>query len=71
MWYAIHWSDNIRSRMKGHKSDYRRFLNGEFSKSDISALYSQIESHDVKILKFKIFEIFENDGFRHTRHSPI
>ena len=33
-------TNNIRSRMNGHKSDYRRFLNGDFSKSDTSSLYS-------------------------------
>ena len=47
----------IRSRMNGHKSDYRTFLNGDFSKSDSSALYSHLESHDVNIFIFKILEI--------------
>ena len=27
-------TNNVRSRMNGHISDYRRFLNGDFSKSD-------------------------------------
>ena len=50
-------TNNVSSRMNGHKSDYQRFLNGNFSKSDTSALYSHLESHDVKIFKFQIFEI--------------
>ena len=32
-------TNNIRSRMNGHKPDYRRFLNGDFSKLDTSSLY--------------------------------
>ena len=55
-------TNNIRSRMNGHKSDYRRFLNGDFYKSDTSSLYSHLKSHDVKILKFQILEILENEG---------
>ena len=48
-------------------SDYRRFLNGDFSKSDASSLYSHLESHDVNIFKFKILEILENEGFKYTK----
>ena len=55
-------TNNIRSHMNGHKSDYRRFLNGDFSKSDTSFLYIQLISHDVKIFKFQILEILENEG---------
>ena len=64
-------TNNIRLRMNGHKSDYRRFHNGDFSKSDTSSLYRHIKSHDVIILKFQILEILENEGFKYTRHSPI
>ena len=55
--------------MNGHKSDYQRILNGDFSKSDTSALYSHLELHDVKIFKFQILEILENEGFRYTKDS--
>ena len=60
-------TNNIRSRMNGHKSDYRRLLNGDFSKSDTSSLYSHLKSHDVKIFKFQILEILENEGFKYTK----
>ena len=60
-------TNNIRLRMNGHKSDYRKFLNGDFSKSDTSSLYSHLKSHDVNILKFQILEILENEGFRYTK----
>ena len=60
-------TNNIRSRMNGHKSDYRRFLYGDFSKSDTSSLYCHLKSHNVKIFKFQILEILENEGFRHTK----
>ena len=40
-------TNSVRSRMNGHKSDYRRFLNGNYSKSDTSAVYSNPKSHDV------------------------
>ena len=53
--------------MNGHKSDYRTFINGDFSTSDTSSLYSHLKSHDVKIFKFKIFEIIENEGFKYTK----
>ena len=46
-------TNNIGLRMNGHKSDYRKFLNGDFSKSDSSALYSHLKSHDVNIFKFQ------------------
>ena len=35
-------TNNIRLRMNGHKSDYRKFLNGDFSKSDTSSLCSHL-----------------------------
>ena len=60
-------TNNIRSHMNGHRSHYRRFLDGDFSKSDTSALYSHLKSDDVKIFKFQVFEILQNDGFRHTK----
>ena len=60
-------TNNIRSRMNGHKSDYRGFLNGDFSKSDTSSLYSHIKSHDVKIFKCQILEIIENECFKYTK----
>ena len=60
-------TNNIRLRMNGHKSDYRKFLNGDFSKSDTSSLCSHLKSHDVNIFKFQILEILENEGFRYTK----
>ena len=59
--------NNIRLRMNGHKSDYRRFLNGDFSKSDTSSLYRHIKSHDVKIFKFQILEFLEDEGLIYTK----
>ena len=53
--------------MNGHKSDYRRFLNGDFSKSDTSSLYSHLRSHDVEIFKFQVFEILENEDLKYTK----
>ena len=38
-----------------------------FSKSDTSSLCSNLISHYVKIYKFQIFEILENEGFRYTK----
>ena len=35
-------TNDIRSHMNGHKSDYKRFLNGDFSKSDTSSLFSHL-----------------------------
>ena len=55
MWYAICWSD------------YRKFLIGDVSKSDTSSTYCHLTSHDVKIFKFKILEILENDCFMYTK----
>ena len=60
-------TNNIRLRMNGHKSDNRRFLNGDFSKSDTSSLYSHLKSHDVKIFKFQILEILENEAIKFTK----
>ena len=52
--------------MNENKSDYRRLLNGDFSKSDTSSLYSLLESHDINIFKFQILEILENEGLIYT-----
>ena len=52
--------------MNGHKSDHRIFLNGDFSKSDTSALYRHLISYDVKIFKFHVLEIVENEGSKYT-----
>ena len=41
MQYVGH-TNNIRLCMNGHISDYRRFLNGDFSKSDTSSLFCHI-----------------------------
>ena len=59
-------TNNIRLRMNGHRSDYRRFLNGDFSNSDTSSLYSHLISHDVKIFNFQILEILENETIKYT-----
>ena len=53
--------------MYGHKSEYRKFLNGDFFNYQTSSLYSHIKSHDVKIFKFQILEILENEGFNVTK----
>ena len=60
-------TNNIGSRMNGHKSDYRRFLNEDFSKSDSSTLYNHLISHDIIIFKFKILEILVNEGFKYSK----
>ena len=52
-------TNNIRLRMDGHNSDYRKFLNGDFSNSDTSSLHSHIRSHDVKIFKFQILKFLK------------
>ena len=52
--------------MNGHKSDYRRFLNGEFYKSDASSLYRHIGFNDGKIVNFQILEALENESFMNT-----
>ena len=57
----------VRSHMNGHKSDYRRFLNGDVSKSYTSSLHSHLKSYDVKIFKFQIMEILENELFKYTK----
>ena len=59
-------TNNIRSRMNGHESDYQRFLNGDFSKSDTSSLHCHLKSHDVKLLKFQICEILEYENYKYT-----
>ena len=59
-------ANNIRSRMNGHRSEYQRFLNGDFSKSDISSLHSHLKYH-VKIFKFQILLILENEGLKYTK----
>ena len=53
--------------MNEYKSDYRRFLNGDFSKSDTSAHYSYLISHDAKIFKFHILEILDKECLRYTK----
>ena len=60
-------TNNIISRMNEHKSDNQRFLNGDFSKSDTSSLYSHLKSHDVIIFKFQILEILENEDLKYTK----
>ena len=62
-------TSNVRSRMKGHISDYRRFLNRYFSKSDTSAICHQLESHVVEILKFQIMELLATNGFMFNKDS--
>ena len=52
-------TSNVRSQMNGHKSDYRGFLNGNFYKSESSALCSHLKSHDVEMLKFNILEVHD------------
>ena len=49
-------TNNIRLRMNGHKSDYRKFVNGYLSKSDTSSIYSHIKSHDVRIFKLQMLK---------------
>ena len=66
MQYIVQTS-NIRLRMNGHISDYRRFINGDFSKSDTSSHYSHLKSHDLKFssskywkfLKMKVLNILQ------------
>ena len=62
-------TSNAKSRMNGHKSDYRRFLNGGSSKSDTSVPYCNLESHDVEIFRIQIWEVLEIDGFEHSNNS--
>ena len=59
----------VRSRMNGHKSEYRRFLNGDFCKSDTSAIYSHLESLDVKIFMFQILEFLQNKRFKYNNDN--
>ena len=47
-------TNNVRSRINGHKSDYQRFLNEDFSNSDTSSPYSHLGSHDAKTFMFQI-----------------
>ena len=60
-------TNNTRLRMNGHKSDYRKFLNGDFSKSDASSLCSHLRSHNANIFKFQILEILLNEGSKYTK----
>ena len=62
-------TNNVRSRMNGHKSDYLIFLHVDFSKSDTSAIYSHLKSHHVNIYKFQILLILENEGLKYTKGS--
>ena len=58
-------TNNIRLRMNRHKSDYRIFLNGDFSKSDTSSPYSKYNLMMLifssakywKFLKMKVLDI--------------
>ena len=59
-------TSNIRSRMNGHTSNYRRFLNGDFSKSDTSTPYSHFTALVVNIFMFQMLEILETDGFKYA-----
>ena len=52
---------------QGIINQIRKFLNGNFSKSDASSLYSRLKSHDVKIFTFQILEILENEGLNILR----
>ena len=60
-------TSNTKSRTNGHKLDYRRFLNGDFYKSDTSCHYSHLKSHDAKMFRLQISEILENEGFKYTK----
>ena len=62
-------TNNVMSRMNGHKSDYQRILNGDLSKSDTSCLYGHLKSHNIKIFKSKILEVLENEGLRYTKDN--
>ena len=42
---------------------------GIFSKSDTSALYSHLGSHNVQKNYFQLLEILENERFRYTKVS--
>ena len=53
--------------MNGNKSDHRRFLNGDISKSDTTTLYNHLKCEDVKILKSQTLEMFENEGLKYTK----
>ena len=55
--------------MNGHKTEYQRFLNGDFSKSGTLALYRHLKFHDVKIFKYQILEILQNEGFKYNKDS--
>ena len=50
-------TNNVKSRINGHKSGYRSFLNGDFSKSNTLVLYSNVRFHHVKILNSKFFKM--------------
>lgn len=55
-------TNNIRLRMNGHKSDYRKFINGDISKCGTSALYSHLKSHGLANFKFQILEVLKSDS---------
>ena len=57
-------TNNVRSHMNGKKSNYRKFLNADFSKSDISVIYNLMMfkfsiSKYCKFLKMKILNIIK------------
>ena len=39
----------------------------DISQSDTSSLYSHLKSQDVKIFKFQMLEILENEGFKYIK----
>ena len=49
-------TNNIRSRMNGHKSNYQWFLNGYFSTSDTSALCSHLNLMTLKFSSSKYWK---------------
>ena len=60
-------TNNIRSRMNGHKSDYRRFLN-VFFQNKIFHLFTVI--YNLMMLKFsssKYWKFLKNEGFKYTK----
>ena len=66
--YNVGQTSNVRSLMNGHKSDYRRFLNGDFL-NQILHSFSHLKSQEIKILKLQILEILETEGFKCNKDS--
>ena len=61
-------TSNVRSQMNRHKSDYQRFHNGNFSKSNTSALYCHLKSHGVEMLKLKFLDILETECLKYNNN---